>query len=125
MRARREIGTLLAWGKTAPGSEPAHTSERLVRAMLQTSHESLLRRRRMTVWLTRRRDARMAVAVLCAALALFAGAAAAQPPARSDAVVARADAYASSGGTTAQRIRCKILMCKRDTLGSYTGVNWL
>ena len=79
----------------------------------------------MTVWLTRRRDARMAVAVLCAALALFAGEAAAQPPARSDAVVARGDADAPSGAATAQKTLANIPIWKRVTLGTYKGVNGL
>ena len=79
----------------------------------------------MTVWLTRRRDARMAVAVLCAALALFAGEAAAQPPARSDAVVARGDTDPSSAGETAQKTLADIPVWERVTLGTYKGVNGL
>jgi hypothetical protein len=76
----------------------------------------------MTVWLTRRRDAHTAVAVLCTAFALFAGEAAAQQP-RSDAVITRGDTDPSSAGTTAQKTLADIAIWKRITLGTYKGVN--
>jgi hypothetical protein len=91
--------------------------------VLQKAGTSLLRRRRMTVWLICRRDARTAIAVLCAALALFAGAAAAQPPARSDAMVARGETDPTSAGATAQKSLADIPVWKRITLGTYKGVN--
>jgi hypothetical protein len=77
----------------------------------------------MTFWLTRRRDAHTAVAVLCAALALLAGAAAADQPHHSDAIIARGDTDPSSAGTTAQKTLADIAVWKRITLGTYKGVN--
>jgi hypothetical protein len=89
--------------------------------MSQKAGASLLRRRRMTGRLIRRRDARTVIAVLCAAFALFAGAAAAQPP-RSDAMVARGETDPSSG-PTAQKSPAEIPIWKRITIGTYKGVN--
>jgi hypothetical protein len=76
----------------------------------------------MTLWLTRRRDARTAVAALCTALALFAGEAAAQQPQRSDAAIARGDTE-PSGGAPAPKTLADIAVWKRVTLGTYKGVN--
>ena len=79
-------------------------------------------RRQRSARLQRWRNAGIALAVLCAALALLAGAAAAQQP---QSAAAHGDTEPSSARVTAEKTLADIPVWKRVTLGTYKGVNGL
>jgi hypothetical protein len=79
-------------------------------------------RRQRSARLQRWRNAGIALAVLCAALALLAGAAAAQQP---QSAAERGDTEPSSARVTAEKTLADIPVWKRVTLGTYKGVNGL